>query len=602
MRIRPGAFGIAVMLWLLSGGIASAQDFQTGVTYLCNGERLLVESCNIRDLSDNATCMVQHPDRPLHNGFMAYTNETRGSLKKLIPTCKQPSPQEIARVQAFQKKQQDTQDAIRQKNIAAMDAPPATPTAGPAKPTQLQADQRDLRRCISSGRVPAVCMGNTLSKPFDDMIGKMLPSIGAPLPPGLQLAGNFEGNGSWRLEFDDRSAMMTCAGLDPEQHSYSLVVKNNRAVITIQSTPKPIVLTVSTDGMELVGPPGPIVVDGVIYKGEHDEINTFGPPTHVTEYANRTRTCDQPILSSKGAGPSALNAAQSMATSLFNGGDAGPQTPPGLRMHGTYSGQGGFSVEFYPESAVVGCGSEAARAYPYVVQASGTQTTVKIEDPAHPLVLAFKPDGQLDAGAGPYEVHGRTITGQNDDGDFTFAPLNATCNLGVLAPGKLPPASAAAAAPAPAATAKPAGPAVATPNAPTGNAVLTVVSGFPVQPGAANPLAGRPYLLLRDSVATVLAKGGIQFPPGMSPQKAVGNACANRTPDCQKSLVAISADSACGVRADANGKATLPGVPPGTYYLMVSDNNQLHYWDLKVELKAGANSVTLDQRNAAPAN
>jgi hypothetical protein len=30
----------------------------------------------MQNLSDDASCMVAHPDRPLHNGFMAYTNET----------------------------------------------------------------------------------------------------------------------------------------------------------------------------------------------------------------------------------------------------------------------------------------------------------------------------------------------------------------------------------------------------------------------------------------------------------------------------------------------------------------------------------------------
>src|SRR5467141_4123026 len=85
-----------------------------------------------------------------------------------------------------------------------------------------------------------------------------------------------------------------------------------------------------------------------------------------------------------------------MATSLFNGGDKGPATPPGLRMHGIYANEGGLSLEFYPESAVVGCGLEAARAYPYSLQANSTQATIKIEDPARPLVLAIKVDGTLD--------------------------------------------------------------------------------------------------------------------------------------------------------------------------------------------------------------
>jgi hypothetical protein len=213
MKIRSGTLLIVALVSLLASSIAAAQDVQINVTYICSGERFLVESCNIRDLSDSATCMVQHPDRPKHNGFVAYTSETRGSLKKLIPTCKQPSAQELAQAPAFQKKQQDAQDAIQQKNLAAMNAPPPTPGAAPAKSGQLQSDQLAMRRCISSGRLPAVCMGNALSNPFGAMIGKLLPSIGGPLPPGPQMGGNFEGKGAWRVEFDDRSVLIACGGL-----------------------------------------------------------------------------------------------------------------------------------------------------------------------------------------------------------------------------------------------------------------------------------------------------------------------------------------------------------------------------------------------------
>jgi hypothetical protein len=64
---------------MLPGVFAAAQDIKLNVTYVCSGEHVYVESCNIRDLSDNATCQVAHPDRPQHNGFMAYTSETRGA-------------------------------------------------------------------------------------------------------------------------------------------------------------------------------------------------------------------------------------------------------------------------------------------------------------------------------------------------------------------------------------------------------------------------------------------------------------------------------------------------------------------------------------------
>ena len=49
------------------------------------------------------------------------------------------------------------------------------------------------------------------------------------------------------------------------------------------------------------------------------------------------------------------------------GGESAPPTPPGLRMHGAYVAPTGFSVEFFPESAILGCGA-AVRAYPYSIQ------------------------------------------------------------------------------------------------------------------------------------------------------------------------------------------------------------------------------------------
>src|SRR5258708_7631050 len=78
---------IAALLCVFAGVRAVAQDVTTGVTYVCSGERLVVDSCNMRDTSDTSTCMVGHPDHVLANGVMKYTTETRGALKKLLPTC-----------------------------------------------------------------------------------------------------------------------------------------------------------------------------------------------------------------------------------------------------------------------------------------------------------------------------------------------------------------------------------------------------------------------------------------------------------------------------------------------------------------------------------
>jgi hypothetical protein len=180
--------------------------------------------------------------------------------------------------------------------------------------------------------------------------------------------------------------------------------------------------------------------------------------------------------------------------------------------------------------------------------------------------------------------------------------MEQNCNLGVLTPSKTIPSTGGAPA-APAAPTAPAngGGSLSTPEAPLGNATLAVVSGFS---GAPNPLAGRPYVLLRDSYADALAKGGVSVPAGVSAYKYVGTVCGARTPDCQKISDAVKANAASAVRGDANGAGTFPGVPPGTYYLMISAryNNQSLVWGQAVQLKAGPNSVRLDQSNAIPIN
>ncbi len=79
---------------------------------------------------------------------------------------------------------------------------------------------------------------------------------------------------------------------------------------------------------------------------------------------------------------------------IMGGGKSTPSAPAGLRMHGAYVAPTGLSVEFFPESAILGCGA-AIKAYPYTIQAAGAQGTVRVEAP-HPLIMAIKPDNSLD--------------------------------------------------------------------------------------------------------------------------------------------------------------------------------------------------------------
>lgn len=145
-------------------------------------------------------------------------------------------------------------------------------------------------------------------------------------------------------------------------------------------------------------------------------------------------------------------------------------------------------------------------------------------------------------------------------------------------------------------------PTISMPNAPLGNAVLTIISGFPAQPNVATPLANYPCVLLRENFSTAVTTAGVPVPAELSVVKAYGTAYANRTPDCLQFSAVWKADAISAARADATGKAILPGVPPGTYYLTITVryNNQPILWDMKVALKAGANSITLDPHNAQP--
>lgn len=659
MKVGHGILIVLILSGLVPTRLVAAQDLTPGETYVCNGERMFIENCNIRDLSDTSTCMVGHPDHIQANGLMQYTTMTRAALKKLFPTCTQPSAKQIAAAHAFQEKQQNLYDANAQKANQRMQQTQAQPTL----PAQLQQpkdpEARAMNRCITSGRLPASCTGNSLLGAFTQMVGQVLPSLAKTPPAGPEMRGAYAGAGNWRLDFStDGGVLVNCSFLSPNQETYSLDFKENHAIIVINTTPKPLVLTLRSDGT-IVGP-GPVTINGVVASGyteghstpghtetqevtTHEQLNqadaqlhagdpnlshteggydlattttqsNYVPGTSTPGYSTfspRRATCPALDLSTKGAGVGI----QTMQTDLLKtafGGEKGPPTPPGVRMHGIFAASTGFSVQFFPESVILGCGPDAARAYPYAVVAEGSKAVIKVDAPDHPLSLTYSSDGSLDPGdSSPYQVHGRVITGQDDNDDFSFAPMERTCKLAVLTRSTTIPTSGGStgtmaanpegSAGGSAGVAK-SGLLLSTPNAPTGNAILSIVSGFPSQPGAPNPLAGRPYVLLRDSYANSLANGDVSVPTGMSPYKYVGSVCTGRTPDCEKVMNAIKSEAASAVRADANGAATFPGVPPGTYYLMIATryNNQPLTWAQPIQLQAGPNSITLDERNASP--
>ncbi len=533
--------GAGVLLGL-GARIVVAQDIKLNVTYVCGGERVYVESCNIRDLSDTATCMVAHPDRPQHNGFMAYTTERRGTLKKLFPTCTQPSAEELARAEAFKKKQAEIYAASVARasgqgsgagsstagQSSSMQGSGGMPPGGIAPPKN--AEEREIRRCVSSGRLPATCTGNQLLGAFGKMLGSVAPALDTTHPAaGPEMAGVYLGAGNWRLDFIDGGVLVNCAGLSPDQHSYKLELGSDRALLRVDTTPRPLVLTLHADGT-LVGP-GPFVLDGVVATGVAKEgpdpnassglTDAYGMsltnsqaasradvykngqayygskdgsgPAHAT-FAHRTVTCPALNLSAKAGAVGVQTMGTNLLKGLFSDGDTGAPTPAGIRMHGIFAAETGFSLEFFPESVIVGCGPDVARAYPYTVEAGASGATIKIAAPDKPLVLMFRGNGALEPqGGGAYLVHGRITTGQDDDGNFTFAPMEQSCDLAALTPSKTIPSSGGSAVPSTVmASARAAGPAMAmaTPGAPTGSAVLLLESGLAGAGGSAECAGG----------------------------------------------------------------------------------------------------------------
>jgi hypothetical protein len=237
---------------------------------------MFIESCNSRDTSDTSTCMVGHPDHIQPNGLMQYTNATRGALKKLFPTSTQPSAKQVAAAKAFQQKQQDIYNANAQKandQLNAIQQQQAQSGGGHGQPAPPKnAEEREMRRCVSSGRLASSCTGNQLMGAFSQMFNQVTSALAPGMAPkegpssGPNMAGVFEGAGHWRLDFIDGGVLVNCSFLSPNQEAYSLDFKDGRAVLIINTRPRPLVL--SLHGSETItGPPGPVTIDGVVAGG-----------------------------------------------------------------------------------------------------------------------------------------------------------------------------------------------------------------------------------------------------------------------------------------------------------------------------------------------
>jgi len=258
---------------------------------------------------------------------------------------------------------------------------------------------------------------------------------------------------------------------------------------------------------------------------------------------------------------------------------------PGPRVTGQYAGQGGLALDFNAERVVLDCG-EAHVARRYTVESTASQILISVKNGAAPFTLALQSNGNL-AGSGNVDVSGRVVSGSTGNG-IAFAARNAHCAAGVLAP-KSEGISAPASVASPGAVA-----------ASNSTAVLSLTAGLPTQPGNPSPLAGITVYLMKESFASILTKNGIKPAPGMSAIQSWGAACNQHAPECAQAMNATAAYITNKVKFDVYGRASFPAVPSATYDVFGWTLYNGHHlaWDLQVDLKAGANTIVLDQRNA----
>ncbi|MGH8282593.1 MAG: hypothetical protein ACRESE_01950 [Gammaproteobacteria bacterium] len=492
------------------------------------------------------------------------------------------------------------------------------------------------RRCLDLGSSALQCIGKGMSAGLFDLAG-MKPGGLTPSSTytGLTLTGDYKSAQGIEAGFRDTKVYMgSCGKLIIDARNYALMRDGNHIAIHVDNSPSAFSFQLQPDG-KLVGPPS-AAFDGKVITGYHryytykynKETGEEIPGTRqwYTEpiYAPRTQTCAIGTLSPAGPMVSTLGVLADITkiVGLSNGQAPANSNmempPPGIRMFGPYTSSGGLKAQFATASVVLDCGEAHVRDK-YSVERAGNQILVHVQNPASPFTATLQLDGSL-AGPASVAVAGRLVTGMTGD-QVNFAPSNATCSVGKLVPqGAAAQASSAIASmpsqsvatsgslvtsiagSSPAASVPAAVPTV--PEVAGANSTLSVTSGYPA---GENPLAGKWIFLMKKRFDDVLRANGAPLPPGTTARQA-WEALKQHCPspaNCKKLYGGIAYFFAAKVMMPGSGSGVLsPKVPAGTYYVMIATfaNNASLLWDVKVDLKPGANSVMLDRRNAEPAD
>jgi hypothetical protein len=368
--------------------------------------------------------------------------------------------------------------------------PPATEQPAPQRtvpagdPASSDPGTIAMRRCVASGRSELQCLSEVFRKGMQDMAGGragMGSAFGPDLPLSLRMTGRY-GDGHLSLSFTEDTLWITCDQIS-YQADYTVAVRNGRIAVDTKPGREGALLgdqpmQFSYQDGNLVGngmaqatmsvpmpgqPPAPVQTvrryiseqeaknppyweqpkrdpDGNPYVDE--------PMTPSRMHTTKTSSCklgtELPLGST---GPShALQGVDKLAGSkttaqAFGGAPWDQRSakekawpPPGLRLHGTYGGSGGFNLEFHEDSVIVGCG-QVMSARNYAIKQNAGQTLVGVDNEGNPIMLALAPDLSL-SGSGSIRLNGNAFVGDRGEGKPMFAPASATCTLGMLTPAK----------------------------------------------------------------------------------------------------------------------------------------------------------------------
>lgn len=138
-----------------------------------------------------------------------------------------------------------------------------------------------------------------------------------------------------------------------------------------------------------------------------------------------------------------------------------------------------------------------------------------------------------------------------------------------------------------------------------GQAILNLTVGEMIDGRLSAPPAGTRLYLTNQNPDASLARAGFAPPAGADAMDGLFNACkigqGGTQERCNAGLTALTTGAIGAVDTDANGHAATGAVAPGRYYVVGFTPYKGHslIWHLPVDLKPGANAVSLTPQNGS---